>query len=82
MWVESFTCLFVHQYVSSDCIGSDGAIEPELLHRTSVADPSIRLSLLSYFLCCGCSGSVFVLLGVVGLGFEKVFALRFERELR
>ena len=38
---------------------------------------SIRLSLflLSYFLCYGCSGSVFVLLGVVGLGFEEGFAL-------
>ena len=46
----------------------------------------LSLSLLSYFLCCGCSGFVFVLLGVVGLGFEEgfalVFGLRFERELR
>ena len=30
MWVESFACLFVHQYISNDCIGSDGAIEPLL----------------------------------------------------
>ena len=36
---------------------------------------SASLSLLSYFLCYGCSGSVFVLLGVVGLGFEEGFAL-------
>ena len=47
---------------------------------------SASLSLLSYFLCCWCSGFVFVLLGVVGLGFEEgfalVFGLRFERELR
>ena len=35
----------------------------------------LSLSLLSYFLCCGCSESVFVLLGVVGLGFEEGFAL-------
>ena len=26
MWVESFAYLFVHQYISNDCIGSDGAI--------------------------------------------------------
>ena len=38
-------------------------------------DPPLSLSLLSYFLCCGCSGSVLVLLGVVGLGFEEGFAL-------
>ena len=38
-------------------------------------DPPLSLSLLSYFLCYGCSESVFVLLGVVGLGFEEGFAL-------
>ena len=43
---------------------------------------STSLSLLSYFLCCGCSGSVFVLLGVVGLGFEEGFALVLVWDLR
>ena len=41
----------------------------------SVTSIHLSLSLLSYFLCYGCSGSVFVLLGVVGLGFEEGFAL-------
>ena len=41
----------------------------------TVTSIRLSLSLLSYFLCCGCSGSVFVLLGVVGLGFEEGFAL-------
>ena len=52
----------------------------------SVTSIRLSLSLLSYFLCYWCSGFVFVLLGVVGLGFEEgfalVFGLRFERELR
>ena len=45
------------------------------LAPTMTSSASLSLSLLSYFLCCGCSGSVFVLLGVVGLGFEEGFAL-------
>ena len=41
----------------------------------SMTSIRLSLSLLSYFLCYGCSGFVFMLLGVVGLGFEEGFAL-------
>ena len=61
-------------------------VELSSLGTSSDCDFDPPLSLLSYFLCCWCSGFVFVLLGVVGLGFEEgfvlVFGLRFERELR
>ena len=42
MWVESFACLFVHQYLSNDCIGSNGAIEPKLVTRSAYNESSKR----------------------------------------
>ena len=42
MWVESFAGLFIHQYISSDCIGLDGAIEPEFITRSTCEESSKR----------------------------------------
>ena len=61
MWVESFACLFVHQYISNDCIGSDGAIEPELVTRSACNDSSKRKIFfeerVKYGCDCGCCDS-------------------------
>ena len=42
MWVESFAFLLVHQYNSNDCIGSDGAIEPEPITKSVCNESSKR----------------------------------------
>ena len=47
---EEVMGVLVH-FISNDCIGSDGSISSDCDF-----DPPLSLSLLSYFLCCGCSG--------------------------
>ena len=61
MWVESFACLFVHQYISNDCIGSGGAIKPELVTRSAYNESSKRKiafeERVKYWCDCGCCDS-------------------------
>ena len=58
LWVKSFACLFVHQYISNDCIGSDGGIEPELVTKSACNESSKRKTAfeekVKYGSDCGC----------------------------
>ena len=61
MWLESFACLFVHQYISNDYIGSDGAIEPKLVTKSACNESSKRKiafeERVEYEYDCGCCDS-------------------------
>ena len=70
MWVESFACLFIHQYISSDCIGSDGAIELELVTRSAYNEWSKRKiafeERVKYWCDCGrCDSWAVVIVGLL-----------------
>ena len=54
MWLESFACLFVHQYISNDYIGLDGAIESKLVTRSACNESSKKRTAFEERVKYGC----------------------------